>query len=129
MKLVHFANIFTVVNKILTTDTGNFTVKELRTVIKSMANNKASGIDGIQPEFWISGSLNEQLLKICNKALTGDKPTQWSKSPIILFPKKWVLCVAKNYCGISLTFISAKIFNKFLLHRIRPHIEPIPRNK
>ena len=35
-------------------------------------------------------------------------------------PKKWF-----NYRGISLTCISAKVYNKLLLHR--PHVEPLLR--
>ena len=50
------------------------------------------------------------------------------RSGIVPFPKKGNLNITANYRGISLTATAAKIYNKMILHRIRPHIEPIIRN-
>ena len=43
-------------------------------------------------------------------------------------PKKGDLRLAINYRGISLTPTAAKIYNKLLLHRIRPVLENILRD-
>ena len=41
------------------------------------------------------------------------------------FPKKGNRSPTKNYRGITLTSIAAKIFNLMILNRIRPEIDPI----
>ena len=118
----------TVVDDTLPINTDPFTMDELISVVKTMSCNKATGCDNIPAEVWKSGALNQHLLDICNMALHGDKPSEWSRSVILPFPKKGDLGRASNYRGISLTCISTKIYNKLLLYRIRPHIEPLLRN-
>ena len=48
-----------------------------------------------------------------------DKPPQWSFMNIIPVPKSGDLAVTDNYRGISLTCITAKIFNRLILNSIR----------
>ena len=100
---------------------------ELTQTTSKIAINKACGPDNIPPEVWKSGILLEPLLKICNNTFNKDKPIIWSKGDIVPFPKKGNLGYAKNYTGITLICIAAKIYNRMLLNRIRPHIEPILR--
>ena len=47
------------------------------------------------------------------------------KGCILSFPKKGDLRIAKNYQGITLTFIAAKIYNVLLLNCIKPEIEKV----
>ena len=54
-------------------------------------------------------------------------PDIWRRSQIIPVPKKGDLSLATNYRGISLLPIAAKIYNKLLLNRILPHVEPLLR--
>ena len=54
----------------------------------------------------------------------GDVPETWEKGGIIPFPKKGDLGKTSNYRGITLTAIAAKIYNRMLLNRIRPRIDP-----
>ena len=63
----------------------------------------------------------------CNKTFNGDRPNIWVKSGIIPLPKKGDLGDTGNYRGISLTVTAAKIYNKILLDRIRPHLDPLLR--
>ena len=49
------------------------------------------------------------------------------KGCILLFPKKSNLGLAKNYRGITLPSIAAKIYNSFLCNRIEPKIDNILR--
>ena len=51
------------------------------------------------------------------------------KGCILPFPKKGDLGLAKNYRGITLTSIAAKIFNVLLRNRREPKIDNILRNK
>ena len=49
------------------------------------------------------------------------------KGCILPFPKKGDLRIAKNYCGITLTSIVAKIYNALLLNHSEPTFEKILR--
>ena len=49
------------------------------------------------------------------------------KGCILHFPKKGDLGLAKNYRGITLTSIAAKIYNTLLQNRIEPKIDNILR--
>ena len=49
------------------------------------------------------------------------------KGCILSFPKKGELELAKNYQGITLTSIAAKIYNALLHNRIEPKIDNILR--
>ena len=66
-------------------------------------------------------------LEMCNSVLNGDKPDIWSHSGIIPIPKKGDLSDPQSYRGIALTPIAAKIYNRLLLNRIRPQIDPLLR--
>ena len=57
----------------------------------------------------------------------GDQPNIWAKSGIIPLPKKGDLGDTGNYRGISLTVTAVKIYNKSLLDRRRPHLDPLHR--
>ena len=48
---------------------------------------------------------------------------------LLPIPKKGKLAITKNYRGIILTAIAAKIYNLMLLNRIRPKIDPLLRKK
>ena len=91
--------------------------------IKALKNNKAAGIDGIPGEVWKAGSLNTELLEICNKVYHGDVPKIWLCGAIKPIPKKGDLGVPANYRGITLSAVAAKIYNRMLLNRIKPHID------
>ena len=116
-----------IIHEPLPINTDNITMEELVKSIKVFKNNKAHGLDNIPIEVWETGALNQQLLDICNKTFNGDRPNIWVKSGIIPLPKKGDLGDTGNYLGISLTVTAAKIYNKILLDRIRPHLDPLLR--
>ncbi len=57
-----------------------------------------------------------------------DTATAVGYNVIIPLPKKGDLSLMTNYRGISLMSIAAKVYNKILLNRIRPHIDPLLRS-
>ena len=117
-----------IVQETLPIKTNEFTIGELKVGINSLSINKSPGMDEIPAEVWKSGALNGPLLDVCNRMLIhGEKPDVWSKSIIIPVPKKGDLSSPQNYRGIALTPVAAKVFNKMLLNRIRPHLEPLLR--
>ena len=117
----------TMVNQELPINTDNFTMDELEQCLKKVSTNKAAGLDEIPGEVWKIGSLKEDLLDVCNKTLNGDKPHSWSQIGIKPIPKKGNLTLAQNYRGIALSPVAAKIYNRMLLLRIRPHLDPLLR--
>ena len=54
---------------------------------------------------------------------------RWTKGSILPFPKKGDLRIAKNYQGITLTSIAAKIYNSLLHNRIEPKIKILSKNQ
>ena len=51
----------------------------------------------------------------------------WSKGDMILFPRKDSLSLATNDGRITLTCISAKLYNKMISNRAGPFIDPLLR--
>ena len=64
---------------------------------------------------------------MCNAVYNQKGIDRWTQGCILRFPNKGDLGYTKNYRGITLTTISAKIYNLLLLNRIRPKMEPILR--
>ena len=63
----------------------------------------------------------------CNDIYNQNTIDRWTKGCILPFLKKGDLRIAKNYQGITLTSIVAKIYNVLLCNQIKPKIEKILR--
>ncbi len=50
-------------------------------------------------------------------------PEQWSVLNIIPIPKSGDLSLGSNYCGISLSSVVSKVFNKMILNCIRSKLD------
>ena len=57
-----------------------------------------------------------------------DIPDMWLKGASLPFPKKGDVGSASNYRSITLMTVGAKLYNRMLLDRLRPHIDPKQRN-
>ena len=79
------------------------------------------------PEVWKTRQFDDNLLWHCNVVYNQNPIDRWTKGCILPFPKKGDLGLAKNYQGITLTSIVAKIYNALLYNRIEPKIENIFR--
>ena len=87
------------------------------------------GPDNIPPILWKDPEFHSILLEYCNHAFISSVcPKVWPTSQIIPFPKKGDLSLATNYRGISLLSIAAKIYNKLILNRLIPKVDPLLRN-
>ena len=106
---------------------GPFTQEELNSVMRKIKNRKAAGLDEIPPEIWKTKQFDNILLQHCNAIYNQNPIDRWMKGCILPFPKKGYLGLAKNYQGITLTSIAAKIYNALLHNRIEPKIENIFR--
>ena len=108
--------------------TSPFTLSELSAVVKQLKSSKAFGPDNIPALLWKDPHFSTILLNLCNHTFsTLTPPKIWRTSQIIPVPKKGDLSLANNYRGISLMSIAAKIYNKLLLNRLIPVVEPILR--
>ena len=67
------------------------------------------------------------LLRHSNAVYNQNPIDRWMKGCILSFPKKGDLGLGKNYRGITLTSIAAKIYNAFVHNRIEPKIDNILR--
>ena len=78
----------------------------------------------IPPEVWKTRQFNDILLRHCNAVYNQNMIDIWC---IIPFPKRGDLGLAKNYRGITLISIAAKIYNALLQNCIEPKIDNILR--
>jgi len=108
--------------------TNPFTASELKKALKLFSNNKSSGLDEIPTVLWKDPTFLELLLEFCNHSFEYHKPpSAWLTGGIIPVPKKGDLTSASNYRGITLMPIAAKIYNKMILNRIVPILDPLLR--
>ena len=116
-----------IISKQLDIKLGPFTQEELESVLRKIKNRKAAGLDEIPPEVLKTRQFDDILLRHCNAVYNQNPIDRWMKGCILLFPKKGDLGLAKNYRGITLTSIAAKIYNALLRNCIEPKIDNILR--
>ena len=80
-------------------------------------------------EVWKTWLFDDILLRHCNAVYNQNPIDRWMKGCIVSFPKKGDLGLAKDYWGITLTSIAAKIYKALLPNHIKPKIENIGRTK
>ena len=81
----------------------------------------------IPPEVWNTRQFDDILLWQSNAVYNQNPIDRWMKVCIHPFPKKDNLGLPKNYRGITLTSIAAKIYNAQQRNRIEPKIDNILR--
>ena len=126
LKITH-EPITRIISKRLDITLGPFTQEELDPVLKIIKNRKAAGLDEIPPEVWKTRKFDDILLRHSNAVYNQNPIDRWMKGCILPSAKKGDLRLAKNYRGISLTSIAAKIYNALLRNRIEPKIDNILR--
>ena len=106
-----------------------FTIAEYNRAKSSLKRGQSGEPDNIPPDVYIDCDIGNEVLELCNNALmSSDKPGQWSYSNIVPIPKSGNLSKPANTRGISLSCTFAKIYNRLILNRIRPAIDPLLRN-
>ena len=112
-----------IISKQLDIKLGPFTQEELDLILRKIKNRKAAGINEIPPEVWKTRQFVDILLHHCNVIYNQNPIDRWMKGCIFPFPKKGDLKLAKNYRGITLMSIAAKIYNALLCNHTEPKIE------
>ena len=116
-----------IISKQLDIKLGPFTKEELDSVLRKIKNRKAWGLDEIPSEVLKTRQFDDILLRQCNAVYNQNRIERWMKGCILPFPKKGDFGLAKNYRGITLASIAAKIYNALLRNRIEPKIDNILR--
>ena len=116
-----------IISKQLDIKLGPFTQEELDSVLRKIKNGKVAGLDEIPPEVWKTRQFDDILHRHCNAVYNQNPIDRWMKGCILPLPKKGDFGLAKNYRGITLTSIAAKIYNALLRNRIDPKIDNILR--
>ena len=93
---------------------GQFT-QELNVILTKMKNS----LDVILPVVWKTKKFDDLLLQFCNTIYNQNTIEKWKKACIFPFPKEADLKTFKNYWGITLTSIMAKVYNALLLNCIK----------
>ena len=86
-----------------------FMQEELDSVLRKIKNRKAAGFDEIPVEVWKTREFDDIQLRHCNAVYNQNTIDRWTKGCTLPFSKKSDLVIAKNYQGITLTSITAKI--------------------
>ena len=58
----------------------------------------------------------------------GNIPEKWKTLVIVTVPKKGDLTIPDNYRGISLISLVMKLYNRLIMNRLRPAVDPLLRN-
>lgn len=107
-------------------------MKEIRTAILDLKNNKAPGIDEVTPEALKYGGeiIVERLHALLRLIWRSEAvPTSWKKAIIIPIFKKGDKTDCKNYRGISLLSILGKVFMKIIHRRVLKRREEAAREE
>ena len=108
-KVTHEA-ITRIISKQLDIKLGPFTQEELDSVLRKIKNRKAVRLNEIPPEVWKTRQFDDILLRHCNAVYNQNPIDRRMKGCIRPFPKKGDFGLAKNYRGITLTSIAARIY-------------------
>ena len=106
-----------------------FTLDEYKRAKLSIQCGKSAVEDGIMPKVLKYVPIDEILLDIINNSyINSEQPDIWNIYNIVPVPKSGDLTKADNYSGISPTSIMAKTYNRMILNRIHPVLDPLLRH-
>ena len=73
--------------------------------------------------------LDDIVLGFANQAYTeGSIPERWKTLVIVIVPKKGDLTKPDNYRGISFISLVMKLYNRMIMNRLRPVLDPCFRS-
>ena len=104
---------------------GQFAQEELDVVLIKTKDRRAACLDEIPTEVWKTKTFDDILLRYCDALYNQNTIDRWTKGCTLPFSTKADLRIAKNYRGITLTSLAAKIYNALLLNYIEPAIKKI----
>jgi hypothetical protein len=105
-----------------------FDMEEYLAAKRTIKCGKSCGDDGITPEFLKYVGLDDIILGFINRSYsTKDLPQEWKTLIIVPVPKSGDLTKPDNYRGISLISLVMKLYNRMIMNRLRPALDPLLR--
>lgn len=99
---------------------------EIEIAFKNFPKFRAFGPDRISAAAFKSPTALLSIRQVMNRVLLhGEVPPAWLQSEIVAIPKKPNAATLDNFRGISLMSVTAKLFNKVMLLRLAPIIDPL----
>ena len=104
------------------------TVAEVLLLAKKSSSGKAPGPDGVPIEVLRIPRVAEEVTRTMNSVLDrGVAPPEWTTAHVVAIPKRLGATRKEDHRGISLMSRSAKLFNRVLLSRLQPVLDPYLR--
>ncbi len=104
-----------------------FTLDEIKTSLKELKSNSATGFDGIQNSFLknLHLPLVESILIVFNKCMEERQmPPAWKIAKITMIPKKdQPKTIPSKYRPISVTSCLGKLYERLIGHRLYNFLE------
>ena len=104
----------------------NILYGEVERAVNNLKKNKSPGTDGITGEMITAGgdNLTKEIHGICQQVWReGRIPEEWTKSILVIIPKKGDLTQCRNYRTIALINHMAKVLMAVLLKRLKAKTE------
>uniref|UniRef100_A0A1I8JG61 Protein kinase domain-containing protein n=2 Tax=Macrostomum lignano TaxID=282301 RepID=A0A1I8JG61_9PLAT len=104
------------------------TMAEVVMLAQKTPGGKALGPDEVPIEALRIRCVASEVARVMNRVLSGEMaPTEWTMAHIIAIPKKPGTTRHDEHRGICLQFCAAKLFNRMLLSRLQPVLDPYLR--
>jgi exonuclease III len=111
-------------------NSGPITVSEVLRAAWHSRGGKTPGVDEVPVEALRVPVVAASVTPIMNTLLDGERaPAEWRKSVMVAIPKKPGTLKMEEHRGISLMSCTAKTFNKVLLRRVQPVLDPYLRSE
>jgi sorting nexin-29 len=109
-------------------DVRGVTADDVMRFAKASPGNKATGPDEVPIESLRIPRIAMEVARIMNCVMDGSEaPREWRTAYIVGIPKKAGASRVEDLRGISLMSTAAKLFNRILLSRLQPVLEPYLR--
>lgn len=111
-------------------NTSGITLAEVLQSAKKTPGGKACGPDEVPVEALRVPRVAMELVRVMNNIMDGGQaPVEWREAHIVGIPKKAGTSKVEDLRGISLMSTAAKLFNKILLSRLQPILDPFLRHE
>ena len=109
---------------------GPVTESEVVKLAQKAPGGKACGPDGVPMEALRIHRVATEIADAMNRVLAGDPaPGDWTLAHIVAIPKKPGSTKKEDHRGISMMSCAAKLFNRMLLNRLQPTLDPYLRTE
>ena len=112
-------------------NTGAVSSSEVIAIAMRNPGGKAAGPDGVPAEVLRIPRVASEVARLINNVMLDGEaaPPEWTMAYMVPIPKKAGSAKVEDYRGISLMSCAAKTYNKILLTRLQPVLDPFLRKE